>query len=177
MKRAIQLLTSLMLALLPLSIAVAAEMEHEHAATAPSALDPLKQLAGDWVGKAGQGDQMMDAFVSYRVTAGGSAVMETLFPGSPHEMVTMYTVEKGAVVLTHYCAMGNQPRMRAKQGTPANELSFDFVSCPGVNPARDQHMHNASFKFVDADHIHGEWAAWNHGKVSDVIRFDMERKK
>ena len=177
MKRVILLLASLMLALVPLAIAVAAELEHEHATMAPSALDPLKQLAGDWVGKAGQGDQRMDAFVNYRVTAGGSAVMETLFPGSPHEMVTMYTVEKGAVVLTHYCAMGNQPRMRAKAGTAADVLAFDFVGCPGVNPARDAHMHNASFKFVDADHIHGEWAAWKSGKESDVIRFDMERKK
>ncbi|MBI3634720.1 MAG: hypothetical protein HY216_00710 [Candidatus Rokubacteria bacterium] len=177
MKRTFTILVMLLLAALPPALALAAEAEHEHQAMGASALDPLKQLAGDWVGKGGAGDEQMDAAVTYRVTANGSAVMETLFPGTPHEMITMYTLEKGAVVLTHYCSMGNQPHMRAKAGTPANELMFEFVPGAGINPAKDSHMHSASYKFIDADHIHSEWSDWEKGKLAQVMKFDMERKK
>jgi len=177
MKRTFTVLATMILVVLPLAHVFAAEGEHEHAAMGASALDPFKQLAGDWVGKGGAGDQQMDAAVNYRVTASGSAVMETIFPGTPHEMITMYTLEKGALVLTHYCTMGNQPHMRARAGTPANELMFEFVSGAGINPAKDSHMHNARYTFIDADHIHSEWSDWEKGKLAQVMKFDLERKK
>ena len=46
----------------------------------------------------------------YGVTAAGTAVMEALFPETDHEMLTVYHLEGNDLVLTHYCAMGNQPR-------------------------------------------------------------------
>ena len=177
MKRAFLVLFTLSLTCLPLGLAVAAEMEHQHMAMGPSALDRLEKLEGEWVGKAGPGEQKVDATVTYHVTANGSAVMETLFPGTPHEMVTMYTVDKGGLVMTHYCAAGNQPHMRAHKGAAADELVFEFAGGANINPARDQFMHNASFKFVDADHLRSEWADWKDGKQAQVMVFELERKK
>ena len=46
-----------------------------------------------------------------RTTGGGSAVTETLFPGTAHEMMSVYHMDGDDLVLTHYCAGGNQPRM------------------------------------------------------------------
>jgi hypothetical protein len=46
----------------------------------------------------------MPVRVEYRVTGAGSAVVETLFPGTPHEMVTVYHARKGVLCMTHYCA-------------------------------------------------------------------------
>src|SRR5437868_15374337 len=76
-------------------------------------LDALKGLAGEWTGKAKHGDMEHEATVTYKVTAGGSAVVETVFPGTEHEMVTVYHQDGDDLVLTHYCMLGNQPRMRA----------------------------------------------------------------
>ena len=55
-----------------------------------------------------------DLVARYAVTAAGSAVVETVFPGTEHEMVTVYHADGSDLVLTHYCMEGNQPRMRAK---------------------------------------------------------------
>src|SRR6516165_1621351 len=77
-------------------------------------LEALKGLAGDWV-EVGKDGKPTDRVVSsIRVTSAGSAVLETLFPGTDHEMVTLYHLDGAELILTHYCMMGNQPRMRAE---------------------------------------------------------------
>ncbi len=178
MKRLASILVATAMAVFPLTLAIAAEMEHEHTGMAPSALDPLKKLEGEWTGKAGPtGGDKMDASVIYHVTADGSAVMETLFRGTPHEMVTMYTLDKGALVLTHYCDAHNQPHMKARKGGAANELAFDFAGGANINPAKDQFMHNAKVVFVDDDHLHSEWTSWKAGKPGSTMVFELERKK
>ncbi len=42
----------------------------------------LKQLAGVWEGTSDMGKEGEKVRVEYRLTAGGSALVETLFPGS-----------------------------------------------------------------------------------------------
>src|SRR5882762_533587 len=82
-------------------------------------------LEGTWVGlNAPQGEKPIT--LVFRPTAAGSAVMETMGPGSDHEMLNVYTNTDNGVFLTHYCMMGNQPRLRltsAKDGV----LKFEFV--------------------------------------------------
>ena len=83
------------------------------------------------------------ATVTYRVASGGSVVEETLFPGTPHEMISMYHLVDGELVLTHYCAMANQPRMRLdrKASTP-DRLVFAFDGGTNFDPAKDTHVHS-----------------------------------
>ena len=142
---------------------------------APSSpgFDHLKALAGDWTMTGGDGS----VAASYKVTANGSAVRETLFPGTPHEMLTVYTMEGGDVVLTHYCVLGNQPHMKASHGTAANQLAFKYVGGGNIKAPTDQHMHDATITFVDADHITSEWAMYQDGKQTEVKKFELTRKK
>src|SRR5260221_14638225 len=106
----------------------------EETVAVPSSIDPLKQLEGEWSGKAGHGgEETIDATVIYRATANGTAVMETLFPGTPHEMVSMYTASGKHIALDHYCSMGNQPRMMSRATTADGEIRFDFVPTPGID--------------------------------------------
>jgi len=135
--------------------------------------EKLKGLAGDWT-KSG-GDGSVEA--SYRVTAGGTAVMETLFPGTPHEMVTVFTVDKGDLVLTHYCAAGNQPRMKADRGGDASSIAFKFDGGGNIKSTKDGHMHEASFAFKDADHLTSTWQFYTDGKPGEKKEFDLIRKK
>ena len=119
----------------------------------------------------------MPVKVGYRVTAAGTTVVETLFEGTPHEMVTMYTVDGGRVALTHYCAAGNQPRMRARAGGGPGRLVFEFAGGTGFDPRRDAHMHDATLTFVDADHLHAEWTSWERGRPAGVAVFELTRAK
>src|SRR5258706_3522145 len=76
-------------------------------------LERLKKLAGTWV-EADKDGKPTDKVVSIiKVTAGGSAVQETIFPGQPMEMMSVYHLDKGDLVMTHYCMLGNQPQMKA----------------------------------------------------------------
>jgi hypothetical protein len=136
------------------------------AATHPG-LERLKKLAGTWV-EADKDGKPTDKVVSVvKVTAGGSTVQETIFPGTPMEMVSVYHLDGSDLVMTHYCVLGNQPRMKADPKAPANQLKWVFAGGTNLNPAKDAHMHGATVTFVDDDHIEIAGEAWEDGKPSD----------
>ena len=147
--------------------------------TRPStpALERFKALAGEWVA-AEDGDMAKkgDLVARYAVTAAGSAVVETIFPGSAHEMVTVYHADGPDLVLTHYCMEGNQPRMRARD---AKGTRFDFAYDGGTNidPQRDRHMHSASVELVGTDEIRSVWTELAEGKPVLVARTHLLRRR
>ena len=55
--------------------------------------------------------------------------------------------------MTHYCVLGNQPRMKADPKSPANQICFQFAGGTNLDPKKDKHMHEATLTFVDDDHI------------------------
>ncbi len=93
---------------------------------AQAAFERLKGLAGEWRGRIGDREKGPAATVLFRTTAADHTVMETLFPGTAHEMVTMYHLEEGKLVLTHYCAAGNQPRMALTKKSTAGRARLQF---------------------------------------------------
>jgi hypothetical protein len=148
------------------------------AATHPG-LERLKKLAGTWV-QADKDGKPTDQVVSViKVTAGGSAVHETLFPGQPHEMVSVYTLDGSDLLMTHYCMLGNQPRMKADPKSPANQLRFLFAGGSNLDPAKDKHMHEGTITFLDEDHFEWSGVAWEGGKPAEDLGCNMKlvRKK
>lgn len=144
---------------------------------AASAFDRLKALAGEWIDTDGAFGMKGQVAVTYRVTGAGSAVVETLFAGTPHEMVTVYHRDGNDLVLTHYCAAGNQPRMRAKTAD-GNRLVFQFDGGTNLDPAKDGHMHDGWIEFVGADEVRAQWNGWTKGKPSEHSpRFQLARRR
>jgi hypothetical protein len=141
---------------------------------AKTAFAKMKSLAGSWSMK---GDGEHNGTIDYRVTANGSAVMETYFAGTNHEMITMYHLDGDDLRLTHYCAIGNQPRLKLdrKASTPEKLI---FVSEGGTNfdPAKDMHMHSGRINIRDKDHIDAEWDGYNDGKKTGTHSFALSRK-
>jgi hypothetical protein len=136
------------------------------AAPAHPGLERLKKLAGTWV-EADKDGKPTDKVVSVvKVTAGGSAVHETLFPGQPMEMLSVYHLDKDDLVMTHYCVLGNQPRMKADPKSPANQIKWLFDGGTNLDPAKDAHMHAATVTFIDDDRIEIAGEAWEGGKPS-----------
>lgn len=137
------------------------------------AFDRFKGLAGDWVAaEDGPMAKKGDLAARYTLTAGGSALVETVFPGSPHEMLTVYTADGQDVVLTHYCVFGNQPRMRAK--APAGSR-FAFAFDGGVQPVSAAHMHQAWVELVGSDELRSEWTEHDGGKPAMVVAMHLLR--
>jgi hypothetical protein len=144
---------------------------------AVAVFDKLKAMAGDWIdvdGSMGMKDQVA---VTYRVTGGGNSVIETLFAGTPMEMTTVYHKDGRHIALTHYCAAGNQPRMRATT-TDGKSLAFDFDGGSNLDPAKDGHMHAGRIDFLGPDRVKAVWTGWDKGKPSaHSPTFNLARKK
>jgi hypothetical protein len=161
-------------------LVVLAALAAASCASAPPAADhsahfeKLKSLAGTWE-QSGQTDAPPGTKVVYRVTSGGSAVQSVEFGGTPHEMVTLYTLDRGRLVLTHYCALGNQPRMELTAAEANGPLVFDCVSLGNGDLAKDMHMHHAEITFVDANHVNSAWTLWKDGKATDTHGFTLVR--
>lgn len=126
-------------------------------------LEKMKKLAGTWL-LADKDGKLTDQVASIiKVTAGGSAVHETLFPGQPHEMVSVYTVDGPDLIMTHYCVLGNQPRMKADPKSPPNQIIFHFAGGTNLNPKTDKHMHEATLTIVGDDLIEVNGIGWENG--------------
>jgi len=148
-----------------LSMAALAQDKHEHSAAAPTnaGLEKMKKLVGTWVAADKDGQPTEQVVSVIKLTAGGSAVHETIFPDQPHEMVSLYTVDGSDLVMTHYCMLGNQPRMKADPKSAANQLKFEFAGGGNLDPKKDKHMHAATLTIVDPDHIELEGIGWENG--------------
>lgn len=142
-------------------------------------LEKLKKLAGTWVVADQDGKPTSEVMSIIRVTAGGSAVHEVLFPGQPHEMISVYTAEGPEVLMTHYCVLGNQPRMRADGNSPTNQIVFKFAGGANLDVKKDKHMHEATLTIVDDNRIELAGCAWENGAPAkdQCCGFKLVRKK
>jgi hypothetical protein len=133
----------------------------------------LKRLAGHWRGHVMKTDGP-SASVQWKVTAGGSAVMETQFVGTPHEMVSVYYMDGDALILTHYCAAQNQPRMRLKSAG-ATTWTFEFAGGTSFDPTKDAHIHEGVIRKTGGTQYEADWVLWNKGGPAETNRFYMKK--
>ena len=139
-------------------------------------LERMKQLVGAWEGTSDMGKEGEKVRVEYRLTAGGSALVETLFPGSPEEMVSVYHDRKGKLAMTHYCMLRNQPRMTLKKAD-GQTLELVFAKDNDINPAKETHMHGVRITFEDNDHIVQKWTLFEKGKDKGGVTLKLARMK
>jgi len=79
-------------------------------------------------------------------------------PPNSGDMITIYYVDRGDLVLTHYCIAHNQPHMRATlYDDRTGELNFDFVAGGNMSSGDEGHMHSEKLRFIDDDHLSNEW--------------------
>ncbi len=148
-----------------------AHEEHMAAVKTPTSFDPLKALVGEWR-EVGKGDK--GTVVSYELVAGGSALIERMDPGTEHSMVTVYYPNGDKVMMTHYCAEGNQPRMRGEGN--AKSMKFTMIDVTNLPTPKSPHMDGLTLTFTDKDHLVQEWSH-KDGDTVVTFRFDLERKK
>jgi len=124
----------------------------------------MKSLVGTWQGTADVGQGPVEMTVQYRLLAGGTVLEERSFPGTPHEMVTMFYDNKdGKLALTHYCVMGNRPAM-VLDSSEGKTLKFSFDDSCGINKSKEPHMHALKLTIEDANTVTASCRAFIDGK-------------
>ena len=151
--------------------------DHPTDTTKNPRFEQFKQIAGVWEGKEVEGRVGQDVKIEYRVTSGGTAVVETISPGTPTEMVTIIHRDGDDLLLTHYCMLGNQPRMKASGTGDGNQFAFKFVGATNLKSPADMHMHDVTYTLTDKDSLRSEWTHYHGGKDGGRVVFELKRKK
>lgn len=125
-----------------------------------AAFEKMKTLVGKW---SAESPTMGKMHTEFRLIAGDSVIEERFAAGTPMEMLSVYHDVNGKLTMTHYCMLRNQPKMKLVKST-ADSLTFDLAPTPGLNPAKDKHMHGATYTFIDANHFKLDGVAWENGK-------------
>ena len=138
----------------------------------------LKQILGVWEGTTSMDEDREDqkVTVEYKLTSGGSAIVETLFPGTPHEMVSVYYDRDGSLAMTHYCMLGNHPQMALKRVDDKN-MTFELTNNSHIKVETEPHMHGMTIAFVDDNNIVESWKYYENGKTKETAIFRLTRKK
>lgn len=145
-----------------------------HAQTdAQKAFAAIKNMPGTWEGKGEDGNPLQ---VTYKVVSGGTAVMSEIDGGHAHDMISMFNMDgANRLLLTHYCSMGNQPRMLATVSTDGKTFTFDYTDATNLATPDAGHIEKMVLTLVDENHHTENWTFVDHGK--EVNRFfDLHRQ-
>jgi hypothetical protein len=145
-------------------------------AQSSAAFDKLKLLAGEWEGKTNEGGKELPATTSFRLVSDGSALMNVLGQGTPHEMVTMFHMDNNDLLATHYCAAHNQPRLRFVSTSDPKVVAFEFKDATNLSSPTAAHMIGVKFTLLDPNHHVEEWTSVDGGQT-ETSRFDFQRKQ
>jgi hypothetical protein len=91
-------------------------------------------------------------------------------------MINMYHLDGDDLMLTHYCAGGNQPSLRlaADQSSPET-MVFEFAGGTNLDPAVDEHIHGAQITMVDNDHVTSAWSGYKDGEKAGDMTAHLAR--
>lgn len=137
--------------------------------------ESMKKLVGTWQGTNKMNGKDIPTTVVYELTSGGTALVEKLFPGTPHEMTTVYANRGNTIHVTHFCAVGNQPEMIMKSAKNGN-YSFEMEGTNGLSDKNEMHMHAINLA-LNGDKLKQTWTNYMQGKKGEVAEFNFTKKK
>ncbi len=97
--------------------------------TRPAWSGMQRALTGRWEATTRDSRTIM---TSYRAVSNGSALVETFTGSSGKETLSVYHHDGPALMLTHYCAQGNQVRLKATVAT-SEKVTFTFLDATNVD--------------------------------------------
>ncbi len=114
----------------------------------------IKALEGRWTSTTSMfGTKDEKVFTEFAITAAGSAVVETIFPGTPNEMISVYyDDDQGKLAMTHYCMLRNRPHFTLVE-SDKDKLKLDVTKVEGLKSKDDLSMGAITIKFEDKDHF------------------------
>jgi hypothetical protein len=139
------------------------------AGAAEPGFERLQQLAGRW--KCTADTWAVD--LAYRLVSSGSVLLESFTTASGKETLTIFHLDGPRLLATHYCAQGNQPRLRLDR---ASDRTFVFVFQDATNltsPAAS-HLGRLELELIDSDHYRRTETYVADGQ-EETTRFECER--
>ncbi len=143
----------------------------------PAKFAALKKLVGKWQADSPPpGQEHGKATVEYSLTSAGTVLVEKLFAGTPHEMISLYHGDGDGIVMTHFCALGNQPRMRLQASDKKNVMHFECDGGTNIRLEKDPHMHSLRMTMGENGKLKHEWTMFAGGKEDHEVILEFTRQ-
>ncbi len=133
-----------------LTLALSAVSAGAATLTSASAFEKLGSLVGDWEAKSEKGAVVR---INYRLVAAESVLVQTYKTPSGRETLTVFHLDGASLIATHYCAQGNQPRLRLDSASTNKALAFLFFDATNLPDSRASHLHRLQVDLLDPDHF------------------------
>jgi hypothetical protein len=142
-----------------------------------ASFDQVATLAGDWRvaddnGVVIEGENA--ATTRFEVSSGGKVIREIMFVGHPHEMTNVYHLDGEELVVTHYCAVGNQPRMRGSSVTPGR-IVFTLDNVTNFTAKDQVVMGGLVLEIPDANTVREVWTHFQNGTAGEPTVITLKR--
>ena len=131
----------------------------------------LKQLVGTWK-PADTPESPMT--VQFELIAGDTVLTET-WRSPSHRSMTVYHLDAGTLLATHYCPQGNQPRL-ARVASKKDEVRFEFRDGTNVDVPGKSHSAVLTLQLQGDVLTRGEVYAEN-GKPFDGTTAGLEFRR
>ncbi|MGE0528466.1 MAG: hypothetical protein AB7G93_10145 [Bdellovibrionales bacterium] len=132
-----------------------------------TALDKLKSLAGEWEFES----EGRTFIATFEVVSQGQAVVERTMG-----MVDVFHVVNGNQLMdTHYCSLGNQPRMIYTMDPLGNKLEFRFHDITNLSPGQE-HISQHMIEFVSDREIIETWISRDASGAESGFSLKLTRR-
>jgi len=135
--------------------------------TVPSPLDSFKKLEGTW--SIQTGGKTLNIQMTYQLASKGTIVTEQF-----GRELSVFAMDGAALSMTHYCNVGNQPRLRLKPQRAPNVYEFDLVEVIRPKDAPADHVDRVIYEFLGDKRIDLK-IIWWHPSGEETEHYLLER--
>jgi hypothetical protein len=115
----------------------------------PTPFEVFQGLKGSWTIR--EGDKTLPFQMTYDVGSHGTIVTEQF-----GKELSVFYIDGGSFLMTHFCNRGNQPRLKLKSGGPAGRYEFEMFDITNLKEASDAHVQKIIYEVVDSQHMNLE---------------------
>jgi hypothetical protein len=130
-------------------------------------LDSFKKLQGTW--SIQTGGRTLNIQVTYQLASKDTVVTEQF-----GRELSVFAMDGTTLSMTHYCNIGNQPRLRLKPQNPHNVYEFDLVEVISPTNAPADHVERVIYEFLSDRRIDLR-IIWWHPSGEETEQYLLER--
>ena len=122
-----------------------------YAAEKSSGFLQMQNILGKWEGtliRSAQED--IPISLEYKLISDGSAIVEHSNEDGT-EMMTAFADQNGELLATHYCALGNQPKLTVSKSTDTSVSFSTDRKLSGLDPSQDSFVDTWTFSDLKKD--------------------------
>jgi len=141
------------------------------APVAGPAFQALQTLVGDWEASNARGPVYS---ISFRLVSADSVLVQTYTTRSGRETLTLFHLDGPRLLATHYCAQGNQPRLRLA-AVSGSRYTFEFADATNL-AEKASHLRRLDLELLDHDQAR-ETETYVSDDKDDVTILSLARRR